>query len=395
MAVETIGAAHLVDLASALANLAGHMDHSQKWDESISANKESLSIYTKLTEQDADFYASTMFYLRRNLGARLFRAYRYQEAAEIGEEVLKLARDRLAGKESISKDSNAETQTPLVLVLEKDLALTLYDHALYNSSLKRWNKSVPLHKESLSIYKELQKDSEPGKYDEDILRGLQDCAGDFYDSKQLDEAMEMGKEAVKYAETIAEVSEKDDNGQIRQSTRGDLARALANAGVYMLHRKIWDESLPIQERALRMYRDLYAENGQERYDWQLVCVLCNVAEHRLRAAITEPGLEIGREALDFCRNVVEGVSLDDLETIPKIARDNMGKSLREVAKYLREETDMKELVEEYLSVADKFGPPAPDDSPGKDDRTDGRTTTVLGQQQAEDADGKGTNGAKA
>ncbi|KAF8333609.1 uncharacterized protein EI90DRAFT_3052565 [Cantharellus anzutake] len=366
-AVETMGPTYLSDLASALVNFAGQVDRLQKWDESITATQEALSIYTQLVDEDPSSYSSNVFYQKRNLGARLFRAFKYQEAVEIGGEVLTQARKRLTEKESTGKDSEPELGKPVMdLVFERrDLALALYDLALYHSALKKWGTSISLHKESLNIYRGLQEEAAPGTYDEDILRGLQDCAGDCYDSKQLDEAMEMGKEAVKYAELIADAAMKDENGKISQLVRGDLARALANSGVYMLHRKIWDQSLPIQERALEMYRALYAERGLERYDWQLVCVLCNVAEHRLRAGIMEAGLEIGREALDFCKIVVEGVPLDDLSTIPKITRDNMGKSLREIAKYLREETEMKALAEEYTSVADQFGPPPPDDPLGK------------------------------
>ena len=243
------------DLAGSLTALSAALAEWGRWGESVAATAEAIAIYRRLAARYPARFETALATNLANYGAQLAVAGQVKEAYGATKDAVAIYR-RLATGDALASEEN--------------FALALNN--LGNEQVQRGEhvNAVATLSEALDIYRRLADDN-PG-LEKDLARALSNLCGAYRGTRQLEEAISAGIEAVEVLRRLGQ--------EHLETTAPQLAEALASLGVAHLAANKGLAALQSLNEAVEILRSLVVVNPKA-YEPRLVAALGN---HGLIAA---------------------------------------------------------------------------------------------------------------
>ena len=229
-------AAHQAALAAALDNLGIRLDRVGRYEEALEATQEAVTLLRALAADNPAAHQADFAVALSGLGIRLYVVGRYEEALEATQEAVTLLR-------ALAADNPAAHQAYLAAVLD-NLGIRL-------DRVGRYEEALEATQEAVTLRRVLAADN-PAAHQADLAHALSDLGIRLDRVGRYEEALEATQEAVTLRRVLAA-----DNPAAHQA---DLATVLGNLGIRLDRVGRYREALEATQEAVTLLRVLAADN---------------------------------------------------------------------------------------------------------------------------------------
>jgi tetratricopeptide (TPR) repeat protein len=225
-------AAHQDDLAAALSNLGVRLDRVGRYEEALEATQEAVALRRVLAADNPAAHQDDLAIALDHLGIQLHEVGRYEEALEATQEAVALNR-------VLAADNPAAHQ--------EGLAIALYNLGIRLGRVGRYEEALEATQESVALNRVLAADN-PAAHQDDLANALHNLGNRLGEVGRYEEALEAAQESVALNRVLAA-----DNPAAHQA---NLADGLSNLGVDLDRVGRSAEALAARTESVRLYRNL-------------------------------------------------------------------------------------------------------------------------------------------
>ena len=268
-------AAHQADLATALNDLGARLDRVGRYQDALRATREAVTLYRALAAGNPAAHQAGLATALTSHGTELYQLGRYQDALRATREAVTLYRALAAGNPAAH---------------QAGLATALTSHGTELYQLGRYQDALRATREAVTLYRALAVDSPQVG----LAMALDNLGVLLHLLGRYQDALQAAQEAVTLYRALAV-----GNPAAHQA---DLAMALSNLGARLDRVGRYQDALQPAQEAVTLYRALAADSPQAG----LAMALSNLGTRLDRVGRHQEALQATREAVTLYRALAAG-----------------------------------------------------------------------------------------
>ena len=299
--------ARQADLASALANLGVRLYRVGRYEEALEATQESVALRRALAADNPAAHQANLASALDHLGVWLDRMGRYEEALEATQESVALLR-------ALAADNPAAHQA--------NLGSALDNLGIWLARAGRYEEALEATQESVALRRALAADN-PAAHQANLATALTNLGIWLYRAGRYEEALEATQESVALRRALAA-----DNPAAHQA---NLATTLDNLGIWLYRVSRYEEALEATQESVALRRALAADNPAA-HQADLATTLAHLGIRLDQAGRYEKALEATQESVALRRALAADNPAAHQADLAS-ALDNLGVRLYRVSRY--------------------------------------------------------------